>query len=343
VLALHDHLPEGLLTVRREQLHEILPAPTLIELPGQRDDALFVSVLLHGDEDTGFKAVQSVLRAYRGRPLPRRLALFIGNPAAARLGVRRLAEQPDFNRVWPGAEDDGTPVHAMARAVVERMRSQPLFASVDIHNNSGFNPHYACVTRLGHAFLRLAALFSRTVVYFTRPLGVQAAAFSGLCPAVTLECGKAGEQSGEEHAAAFLDACLRMPELSDRAPDAGDIDLYHTIATVQVASGVGFSFDQSAADIVFTSGIDNMNFRELAPGTAWARVGAAGLECLRVVDESGQDVRDAYFSLHDGRLVNRRKVIPTMLSQNAQNIRQDCLCYLMERLEPPAYAAGTGE
>jgi len=45
------------------------------------------------------------------------------------------------------------------------MRLRDVFASVDIHNNTGLNPHYGCVTALRHASLHLAAMFSRTVVY----------------------------------------------------------------------------------------------------------------------------------------------------------------------------------
>ena len=55
-----------------------------------------------------------------------------------------------------------------------------MFASIDIHNNTGLNPHYGCVNRLDPPFLHLATLFSRIVVYFKRPLGVQSAAFASV-------------------------------------------------------------------------------------------------------------------------------------------------------------------
>jgi len=44
-------------------------------LPGRRPTPLFVSVLLHGNEDSGVVALQSVLRAYAGRRLPRALSI----------------------------------------------------------------------------------------------------------------------------------------------------------------------------------------------------------------------------------------------------------------------------
>jgi succinylglutamate desuccinylase len=135
---------------------------------------LFVSVLLHGNETTGWQAVRQLLRCYRERELPRSLSLFIGNVRAARYGQRRLDGQPDYNRIWgPGS----TPEHAMAEAVLRQMRQRGVFASVDIHNNTGTNPHYACVNYLDPSTLHLATLFGRTVLYFRRPEGVQSMAF----------------------------------------------------------------------------------------------------------------------------------------------------------------------
>jgi hypothetical protein len=129
-----------------------------------------VSALLHGDESTGLVAIQRSLRA-RG---PRCRAL--SRSSSGTVGARRAPpQQPDFNRVWPGCEaSDGEEVLLM-REVVAAMRRRGVFASVDLHNNSGLNPHYACVNRLDAAFLQLATLFSRTVVHFVEPRGVQSA------------------------------------------------------------------------------------------------------------------------------------------------------------------------
>ena len=98
------------------------------------------------------------------------------------------------------------------REVMSRMADREIFASIDVHNNTGINPHYACINRVDNQFLHLAAQFSRTVVYFIRPLGVQSMAMSHICPAVTLECGKVGQQHGVDHALDYLDACNNSKE-----------------------------------------------------------------------------------------------------------------------------------
>lgn len=99
-----DFVPDGLLSVSAESLHSILNKPTLIHLTGKHPEPLFVSVLLHGNETTGFFAIQELLKQYQDQTLPRSLSIFFGNIKAASLGLRRLDGQPDFNRIWPGTQ-----------------------------------------------------------------------------------------------------------------------------------------------------------------------------------------------------------------------------------------------
>jgi hypothetical protein len=331
-----DRLPEGFLAAAPGRLHEVLPGPALIHLPGRREPPLFVSVLLHGNEATGLHAAQEVLRRYAGRGLPRAMSLFIGNVAAARHGVRRLTGQPDYNRVWPGGETDGTPEHAMMRRIVEAMRRRGVFASIDIHNNTGTNPHYACVTRLDPASLNLAVLFSRTVVFFRRPTGVQAGAFAEICPAATVECGKEGDAGGLAHAADFIEACLHLDHFPAHPPVRADLDLYHTVATVKVPDDVSISFGEPGADLCFVPSLDHLNFRELGAGSVLATVASSRDGLLDVRDQRGASNMEAFLSVEGGKLKMRRRLMPAMLSLDERAIRQDCLCYLMERLAPGA-------
>ena len=273
-----------------------------------------------------------MLADYRGRALPRALSLFVGNVQAAAQGQRHLEGQPDYNRVWPGAESSGLPEHAMMQEVVDQMRSRHVFASIDIHNNTGINPHYGCVNRLDAPFLHLATLFSRIVVYFKRPLGVQSAAFAPLCPAVTVECGKPGNSGSEAHAAGFLEAALHLDHFPEQPVPKHDLALYRTVATVKVPAPVRFAFGGGDADLWFEPDLDRMNFRDLPAGTRLARVAAACRQPLLVLDEDGHEVTERYFEIRSGELRTRRPVMPSMLTMNEQVIRQDCLCYLMERL-----------
>lgn len=325
-----ESLPETFKTARPEQLLDLLGGPTLVHLPGRREQPLFVSVLLHGNETTGLLAAQHLLQKYSHQELPRALSLFIGNVDAAQSGLRRLAGQPDYNRVWPGSEEEACPEQRMMAEVVDIMRGRNVFASVDVHNNTGINPHYACINIVDNRFLHLASLFSRTLVYFTKPAGVQSLAFSRLCPAVTVECGKVGQSAGLEHASEFLEACLHLSEIPDHPLAAHDIDLFHTVAIVKVPRAYSFSFDNSEADIRFADDLDRINFRELPAGFNLAELNSPNA-VLEAWDEQGRDVAERYFKAENAVLRTIRPVMPSMFTLDERVIRQDCLGYLMER------------
>ncbi|WP_242477004.1 M14 family metallopeptidase [Halochromatium glycolicum] len=328
-----DRLPDGLLELNSAELATHLQGPTLIHLPGEREQPLFVSVLIHGNEPVGWDAVRLLLRQSIERHghlrLPRAMSLFIGNVHAAAANARHLPDQPDFNRVWPGADTPASPAHTLMAQVVERMAQRQVFASIDLHNNTGTNPHYACVNLVDNRYLHLARLFSRTVVFFVRPKGVQSQAMSRLCPATTLECGRVGDRHGVEHAREFIDACLHLAEVPDQALPPQDVDLFHTVAQVTIPEHVSFGFPPHDAQLILSPELERFNFRELPAGASFARIRDGGHVVVR--DEHGRDVSDRFFAVDDGELKLREPAMPSMLTADATVIRQDCLCYLMER------------
>jgi len=336
-MKLHEinHIPDQLLETEATGLEALLGKPTLIHLQGRQEPALLITVLMHGNETTGWEAVRLLLKRYCDQQgnldLPRSVSLFISNVSAAAQGLRRLDNQPDYNRVWPGCNSPYTKEHGLMQQVIDSMVDRGLFASVDVHNNTGLNPHYACINLLDNRFLHLAAMFSRTVVYFLRPKGVQSMAFSGYCPAVTLECGKVGSAYGVEHAAEYLDACLHLSEHPSHPVAAHDVEIFHTVAIVKVLEHVSFGFGGHEASIRFANDLDRLNFRELPAGTSFGYIEPGHGIGLEARDESGRDVTANYFMLDEGELRLKVAVMPSMLTTDHRVVRQDCLCYLMER------------
>lgn len=327
-----NELPAGLLDVAVEDLHRLIPQPALFHLPGRRTDTLFVSVLLHGNEPTGFLALQRLLQKYHQQTLPRSLSLFFGNTQAAHLNLRRLDGQPDYNRVWPGSALVDSPERQWAEQIVAAMRQRELFASIDIHNNTGLNPHYACLNKLDNDFLQLGALFGRLLVHFTHPKGTQSAAFAEFCPAVTLECGRPGQEHGTEHAFEYLDSCLHLAEIPPHPVLRQDVDIYHTVAQVTIAENATFSFSDETADLFLSQDLERMNFTDISTGSALGKTHNARLPVL-AKNEHGEDVTKRFFSIDAQQLVIARPAMPSMLTLDERVIRQDCLCYLMERVE----------
>jgi len=335
MLKVIENIPQGFLETDATGMQALLQAPTLMHLQGRREQPLFVSVLLHGNEITGLQAIQDLLRKYKDLQLPRSLSVFIGNVSAAEQGMRRLDGQPDYNRTWPGTEYATCEETQMMHQIKDEMRQRNVFASIDIHNNTGINPHYGCVNVVDHRFFHLATLFSRTVVYFTRPLGVQSAAFADLCPSVTIECGKVGQQYAENHAMDFVDAALHLADIPEHPFPEQDIDLFHTIAIVKIPEHASFSFNGDDTDFCFDSDIDHMNFRELEKGTHLGRLRHSGGSQLEAWSNDGVNISNELFECRGQEIVTRKALMPSMLTLNEKVIRQDCLCYVMERYKLP--------
>jgi hypothetical protein len=332
VLRIFDHFPKGLLDLEAPRLHQVLDGPALVHIEGQKKRPLYVSVLLHGNEVTGWETVQALFARHGEGALPRSISLFIGNVAAAKHGLRHLDGQPDYNRIWG---QGNTPEHAMAAEVLKEMLPRDPIACIDIHNTSGTNPHHAAVHVLAPEHLALASHFGHFVVFTDQQEMLQTRAFGNFCPSVIIECGMPDRPGGVEHALAYLQSCLESDGVFEAHLHPGDIDLFQNVATVEVPEALRFGFEGNDLDLRLLPDLDQLNFNELPPGTAFGEVRPGSGARLRVTDAAGHDLGDRYFRVEDDRLVTAVPVMPSLVSTDARIIRQDCLCYLMERMTLP--------
>ncbi|WP_237073359.1 M14 family metallopeptidase [Prosthecochloris sp. GSB1] len=334
-LSCYNGIPEGFADAKPSEIASVLPGPAIMHIEGERNPPLFVSALLHGNETTGLLALQELIRTL-GLPVrrpPRSMVIFIGNIAATAKGVRRLEGEPDYNRIWNGG---GMPEHRLARRVLDRVAAARPFAAIDIHNNTGKNPHYACINSTKPSFVHLARRFGKTIVYFTEPHEVISMALSRLCPSVTLECGRSGQSRGTSHVVDYLLHCLTMdPEELFSPPCNPHNKIYHTIAKIVVADDADLVFDDrmQGADICFREDIEGLNFVPLAPGTPLGHVHGNRLP-LKIVDNDGMDMTDRYLRVENGRIVTVEPAVPSMFTRDTAVIRQDCFGYLMEPYPP---------
>lgn len=326
-LQILSSLPREFLDCGPRDLYDLLKNPTLIHLPGDHPaPPLFVSTLLHGNETTGFTALQNVLRRYEGRP-PRPVSIFLGNVAAAHHDERYLPGQPDYNRIW--AHGPG-PERGIARRVVEIMQDLDVCACIDIHNNTGRNPHYSIVNTQDVRHLAMARKFGKTMVYATYPDTSCSVAFSVLCPSVTLEAGVVGDASGVDHVSNYLIACMEEDVWLDDA--VGDIDIYHTVAVVRVKDSCSVGMLGEGADLELPPDVDILNFSMLEPGTRLGYTRNDCADCVTVHTGDASLERSDLLNVENGELRTMRLVMPAMLTTDCDIIRMDCLCYLMERL-----------
>lgn len=324
-------IPEGFTEIEPCDIASVFPGPAIMHIEGERQPPLFISALLHGNETTGLLALQELIRTLGlpARRPPRSMIVFIGNTAATARGVRRLEGEPDYNRIWNGGE---LPEHRLARQVLDLVATERPLAAVDIHNNTGKNPHYACINSTNPAFVHLARRFGKTIVYFTEPHEVISMALSRFCPSVTLECGRSGQSQGISHVADYLLHCLTMdPEELFSPPNNHHNEIYHTIAKIVVTGDADLVFGDCLhdTDICFREDIEGLNFIPLPAGTPLGHVHGEKFP-LKIVDNEDRDVTGRYLRVENGRIVTGEPTVPSMFTRDAAVIRQDCFGYLME-------------
>jgi succinylglutamate desuccinylase len=339
-----EKLPAGLLEVSAKDLHKVLPGPSLVHIQGAAGNTLFVSVLLHGNEDAGLKTIQRLLKKWAGSLLPRPLSIFFGNIEAARHQVRFLDTQPDFNRIWGNGDGSHIEYRELSRCVTAAMSYRGLFAALDLHNNTGRNPLYTCVRSGDIRSQKLAYLFSSIAVSTDNVVGTLASAFSTFCPAITCECGEIGNEQGVNRAVALLERCLQITEQELDQLDHQQLNMYESYATIKVPQGVSISISREHAfhaDISFSPDIDLLNFRTLPTGFSLARIRRnLGSAPLLAIDNNGVKM-PGIFETHDDQIRLVGSGIPAMLTPSEDAIRKTCLGYLVRRTSPRPGLANT--
>ena len=330
-----NELPDAFLDISYRDIKKVFEQPTLIHLKGYKSPALFVSILLHGNEFSGLEIMQKIFKKYQtdnGYILPRDLWLFVGNVDAAELGLRAIDGQVDFNRAWPGTPDPQTDTAKLIEKVFETINKDHLFAAIDLHNNTGQNPHYGCITDETEENKYLCAFFNHIGMVFKSPKGVSTMAFDGICPAITLECSTPGNKPAKEKAFALLDDLMHMDHFPTKSLAKHDLQLVKNSATVKINKDVTFSFDDensiSDNDLTIVKNFDHHNFTMLEKGEVFAHTKVD--KPLLVISPEGEDITSKIIQNKNGSLSLKTAMMPAMITMDKSIVLQDCLCYLLE-------------
>jgi hypothetical protein len=334
----YDEIKQLLQGSDEEVLLALGGKPALIRIPGtdRTPRARLVASLLHGNEDSGFRASLNVLR--EGPHYPFDLWVFIGNVRAASqdgwFAHRYLDDQEDFNRVW-GIEQLTTRMRRCAADVLAVLAAEAdLEGAVDIHNNTGDNPFYAILPRWSVEGLHLASVCTDTLLLWNHRAYTLMEALADRCPAFALECGLPGYS---DHAAfarsaleRFLAADMTDPDMEYRVPE----QVYEIRYQVDVRPEVAFGFGgvmTDEMDLVLHPALDGYNYGMLLAGTELGHVDPAAAMPLIAHDMQGRDVTDQLFSIRNGSLVVSEDVTPVMMVTTVRQARRDCLFYIARR------------
>jgi succinylglutamate desuccinylase len=332
-LTIIDELPEHFLTIEYQNIKELFDRPTLIHLKGKKEPSLFVSILLHGNEYSGLMIMQELLakhKADNGYDLPRSIWLFIGNVEAASQGLRRLDSELDFNRAWPGTTKPEDDTAQLISEVMRHVTNDKLFAAVDLHNNTGKNPPYGCISVVDEPNQYLATLFNHIAMVFHTPKGVSTIAFDGICPAITLECSTPGNRLGIDKAIVLLEDLMHLDHFPTKPMPSRELQLVSNHAVLKVVEGVSFGFEDEKEEyeLTFIANFDRHNFTQLQKGEVFAFTTLA--KPLVAIDENGVDVTDDIIKIESGKVSLKESYTPSMITLDKRVIAQDCLCYLLQ-------------
>jgi len=331
-----NDLPDAFLDISYRDIKKVFDQPTLVHLKGAKNPALFVSILLHGNEFSGLEIMQVLLKKYKtvkGYTLPRDLWLFVGNVDAAQLGLRAIEGQIDFNRAWPGTPDPQTETAKLIQKVLDTIIQDALFAAIDLHNNTGQNPHYGCITNVTEENKYLCSFFNHIGMVFKSPKGVSTMAFDGICPAITLECSTPGNKPAKEKAFALLDDLMHMDHFPTRSLAKHDLQLVKNSATVKINTDVSFCFEDdissaSDTDLTVVKNFDHHNFTMLEKDEVFAYTKVD--KPLVVLSPEGEDITPKIIQNKNGNLSLKTAMMPAMITMDKSIVLQDCLCYLLE-------------
>jgi hypothetical protein len=325
-----NSLPADILSINSTQLHDVIGGPTIVHLNKEANDHLVISCLLHGNETTGFYGIVDFLKSLDLDSLGRGIVIIFGNTLAAKTKVRHLSDQRDYNRIWDGGESDE---EVFANDVIDYCKELKLFASIDIHNNTGKNPYYGCVNLRDTNYLNLARAFSKKIVYFTEPKEVCSMAFSKICPAVTIEAGQPDLAEGIDKVKNYLLQIYHINSLEELTP-AFPSPIFYTNARIKVHKEARIDFHNELTkdiDISLISTLELLNFDFINEGKClgWCR----RHDLFTVVDNEGFDVTEQYFEFVEDRIITKRMFIPSMFTMNEFVLKEDCLGYIMQVLE----------
>ena len=220
----------------------------------------------------------------------------------------------------------------MAAAVVEVMRQRAVFATLDLHNNSGRNPLYSCLSGTQQQHLVLARLFSPLAVLIESQPSL-GAAFAAFSPSISCECGEIGSAQGVFRAAALIDKCLRATRELFEAGEGGSLDIFQAFAKLKVRDTLTISCDGAEeADVRLVPDIESLNFCALQAGPLIATTAAPQDIEPQQAQRRDRGTKAGVLVREGTRLSLARPAIAAMLTRDLRAIRQDCLGYLMRRV-----------
>ena len=315
-----------------DEFLEFLPGPSRIKIAGVDSSRCRVLVtLLHGNEPSGMKALQTLLKE-RCEPAVDTYCYLIAKESASLQPLfshRQVPGKRDFNRCFlpPYDIDDQGPVCRQLLAEIQILKPE---AVVDMHNTSGEGPSFGVTTSYDAKHDEIVSMFTDRLVVTDLRLGALMESNTEEVPVVTIECGGSFEDAADRIAVEGLRRYFTRNKLF--APDEQDydIELFFNPVRVEMHQALSIACAEDRvenADITLAIDIEHHNFGLVTPDTLLGWLGSGAIDKLAAFDAERSNHFKQLYREHEGGLYPRRNQKLFMITSNLDIARSDCLWY----------------
>lgn len=303
--------------------------------------AALVTVMLHGNEPCGFRAMLKEIN--EGRNYPVDLYWLVGNVKAAQMQptegayftTRVLPDGQNYNRIWTPNPTTGD--EQMAQEVFDYFAEKKLVGMLDIHS---FTPHdtppHGFLGDAHQQSLQLAWKLVEHPFVIDNPMGTIAERFAPYTPSISVECGTNGTPEADNYA---YDALQRFFVEIGMLPGQNNYRsqgfYYGNMINVKLRPEINVVWAEQgnpdpSADITIRSDVSKLNITEVPAGTFYAH--ASRLDDLFVLRQGGREIPAAQiFDFRDGALYFKNRYVPNLMSP-VEKIQKESGFYLFTRI-----------
>ena len=305
-----------------------LEGPTLIDVPGT-DHSRYRAIvtLLHGNEPSGLKAVDQLLRH---NIIPATdLTIIIASVNAALhppvLSHRFLPWEADMNRCFdpPCITDQ----NRLAEAIITELDTRKPEAVVDTHNTSAHSEPFAVCLADTESIRQLTGIFADNLVVMDQTLGTLLERGNMDNPWLTVEFGGIMDPRADTLAFETLVSFITSQELFEQ-PSKPMQTLYHPLR-LEIVEDARIHYSSSVihnSHITMFNTIDQLNFQRIEAGTPLGWLSPDGLEWFRIRGGNKEKVEN-YFCNNNGFLTTRKPFTLFMSTTDPYIAQKDCLLY----------------
>lgn len=294
-----------------------LQRPTIVHIPGQdRTHAILISVLLHGCEPAGFRAM---LREFNSNTTPYAMDVYflIGNVESAQIPPyftnRLVPGKENYNRIWV-KENSGSEGENLAAEIFSFLESLPLIAHLDLHSFTAKDtpPHAMVSNRQG---LHLTRKFTENTFIIDTPIGALIELTSRFGPSCVVECGTNGSPEADDFAYETLQKFFKECKVKPGANEQIGTGIFDTMTNIKVNPDVSVSWadtEQLKTELTLRQDVSLLNLQRLPPGEflGWA-------DSLNVftVKMNGNEVEPTeVFRIENGRIYTKFPCVPNLMA-----------------------------